>query len=166
MAGALLRGSAAPSGMIEVESAGVWAEPGRPASDGSAAAMARMGIDLSWHRSRRVSPQLIEWSELVVTMESRHVVDLVARYPLAVDRIFTLREVVELVDTSIDSPGAGLVDRLPDLAAGRSVREHLHRTDLDVVDPIGHPRSHYRRCATELNELCEKLAAWLPPPIS
>jgi len=29
-----------------------------------------------------------------VTMESRHVVDLVARYPLAVDRIFTLREVV------------------------------------------------------------------------
>jgi protein-tyrosine phosphatase len=153
-------------GPVGVGSAGVWAEPGLPASDGSVAAMARMGLDLSAHRSRRVSAQLLDDSDLVVTMESRHVVELVSQHPDAVGRVFALRELVELVEGTPPAPGDDLAARLAVFGEQRSVRDHLGRSDQDVVDPIGGSRAQYRRCAKELDQLCDALATWLWGPLS
>ncbi len=169
----LARAAAARSstavGPVEVGSAGVWAEPGSPASEGSVAAMARVGLDLSAHRSRRVSAELLDQSDLVVTMESRHVVELASRQPGVTGRVFTLREVVGLVGAA-DSDGpdvdGDLSLRLASLSTGRSLRDHLGNRSLDVADPIGGSRSKYRRCAEELDQLCDELATWLWGPIS
>lgn len=163
--------SATAVGPVEVGSAGVWAEPGSPASEGSVAAMARVGLDLSAHRSRRVSAELLDQSDLVVTMESRHVVELASRQPEVIGRVFTLREVVGLVGAAhSDGPdvdgGVDLSVRLASLSTGRSLRDHLGNRSLDVADPIGGSRSKYRRCAEELDQLCDDLATWLWGPLS
>lgn len=163
MAEVLLADAAPSVPGVEVGSAGVWAEPGSPASDGSVAAMAQRGLDLSEHRSRPTSPELVDDSDLIVTMESRHVVELVSRHPDAIGRVFTLRELAGLISQHPlqPDPALPLADRLAGIGSQRAVRDHLGRTDLDVADPIGGSRAQYRRCADELAGLCADLAVWL-----
>lgn len=161
MAEVLLRDRFGPGSPHHVVSAGVHAVPGRPASDGAVAAMARRGLDLSEHTSRPLDAEDLSTADLVVTMESQHLVELVSAHPGALDRTFTLRELVGLVhdDAVVWSPS----DRRVELVAPRerSVRAHLGRSDLDVVDPIGRSRWHYRRCADDLAGLCDELATWM-----
>ncbi|MBT8336315.1 MAG: low molecular weight protein arginine phosphatase [Gemmatimonadetes bacterium] len=57
---------------VEVASAGTAAYPGGAASDGSLRAAARNGLDLSAHRSRPLSPELIAWADVVLTMSASH----------------------------------------------------------------------------------------------
>jgi protein-tyrosine phosphatase len=62
---------------VEVRSAGVGAWDGGAASDGSLAAAARHDADLSAHRSSRVTPELLEWADIVLAMSPSHVMHLV-----------------------------------------------------------------------------------------
>jgi protein-tyrosine-phosphatase len=62
---------------VEVRSAGVGAWDGAPASRGSLAAAARHGMDLSAHRSSRVTPELLEWADMIQAMSPSHVMHLV-----------------------------------------------------------------------------------------
>jgi protein-tyrosine-phosphatase len=161
-----------------VISAGVRGLDGAPASDGSVAAMARMGLDISAHRSRPCTPDLLEQADLVVTMEARHVVDLVAMVPDVLGRTFPLGELATAADEAHDPALAGpstgqggpagrneLARWLSAQGVGRSTRDYLHDTRFDVADPIGSTRARYRRCAAELDELCDSLAdrLWGPP---
>ena len=57
---------------VEVASAGTAAYPGGSASEGSLRAAARNGLDLSAHRSRPLSPELIAWADVVLTMSASH----------------------------------------------------------------------------------------------
>ena len=109
---------------------------------------------------------MVDQSDLVVTMESRHVVELVSDHPDAFDRIFTLRELVELTRSVPSETALPVGERLRMLGARRSARDHLGRADLDVADPIGGSRSQYRRCAAELDGLCGELADWMWGPVS
>jgi len=56
----------------EVGSAGVAAWPGAPASVGSVRAARTRGLDLTAHQSRPLSPELLEWADLVVAMSASH----------------------------------------------------------------------------------------------
>jgi protein-tyrosine phosphatase len=60
-------------GTVDVRSAGTGAMPGAPASGGALRAAASIGLDLSGHRSQRVSPELVEWADLVLAMSGHHV---------------------------------------------------------------------------------------------
>jgi len=57
---------------VEIVSAGVAAAEGEPASAGAREAAAREGLDLSPHRSRRVSAELVRNADLVLVMEPEH----------------------------------------------------------------------------------------------
>lgn len=57
---------------VEVRSAGVAAMPGSPASEGAARAVARAGLSLDDHRSTPLSPELVEWADVVLTMSASH----------------------------------------------------------------------------------------------
>ena len=48
--------------------AGTSASSGAPATDEAVQVMKRRNIDISGHRSRRVSPALFEWADVVLTM--------------------------------------------------------------------------------------------------
>ncbi|MGE0554901.1 MAG: low molecular weight protein arginine phosphatase [Gemmatimonadales bacterium] len=63
---------AAGRGDIEVGSAGTGAWEGAPASEGSYLVSLEQGIDLSGHRARMITPELIGQADLVLTMSRGH----------------------------------------------------------------------------------------------
>ena len=70
MAAALARRAVEERGWahVRVESAGVHAVEGAPASEGAVAAMREWGIDLTEHRSRPLTPDLVEWADRILAM--------------------------------------------------------------------------------------------------
>lgn len=60
------------SARIEVGSAGTGAAQGALASEGSTAAAASVGLDLSDHRSRQLTAELVERADLILTMGFNH----------------------------------------------------------------------------------------------
>jgi len=75
-----------------VLSAGLWAEDGEPASTGAVMAMAERGIDLTGHRSRRLTPQMVEEADLILGMTPQHVEAMQQAFPEARERIHLLAE--------------------------------------------------------------------------
>lgn len=59
-------------GEFTVASAGVWTEDGCPATDHAVRAMAEQGIDISTHRSRNVTGEMVAQAALVLTMTRNH----------------------------------------------------------------------------------------------
>ncbi len=95
MAAALLRRRLDEDGDRQdwrVLSAGIWAEEGEPASTSAVMAMAERGIDLTGHRSRRLTRRMVEEADLVLGMAPQHVEALRQAFPEARDRIYLLAE--------------------------------------------------------------------------
>lgn len=57
---------------VEVRSAGVATSPGHPASDGAYVAAERGGLDLSDHRTRLLTEELVEESDVILVMTPGH----------------------------------------------------------------------------------------------
>jgi len=57
---------------LAVGSAGVWAAPGLPASEGAEIVARRHGLDLSPHTARRLTRVLAESMDLILAMEDGH----------------------------------------------------------------------------------------------
>lgn len=62
---------------IHVESAGTYAWDGNPASEGSIIVAAENGLDLASHEAQSLTPDLVERSNLVLTMEFGHAAEVV-----------------------------------------------------------------------------------------
>jgi protein-tyrosine phosphatase len=69
MAEGLLRARLARLGHGTVESAGIAALVGRPAEPHAVAACARRGIDISAHRARQLTPELLAAADVVLVMD-------------------------------------------------------------------------------------------------
>jgi protein-tyrosine-phosphatase len=122
---------------VEVASAGLAAMEGSPATAEAVTVAGRAGIGLDAHRSRRVTPAMVAWADLVLGMGHSHV--------HALDRL-----------------GAG--DRaatLGDFAAGPE------REGRPVADPFGGSEAVYQETFDELRELIaavfDRLAPILAP---
>ncbi len=74
MAEALLKSALAGAGAtgVEVASAGIGAWEGSPASEGSYLVMLERGYDLSGHRARLLTRELVDEADLVLTMARSH----------------------------------------------------------------------------------------------
>jgi low molecular weight protein-tyrosine phosphatase len=72
MAEALLRQALRGKSDITVESAGLGALVGFPASEFSAELMHERGIDISAHSARQIDADMISSADLILVMESRH----------------------------------------------------------------------------------------------
>ena len=74
LAEAIARRILADSGKenVIVESAGTQAWQGAPASDESILIGVERNLDLSGHRSRRLTPQMVETADLVLVMSNEH----------------------------------------------------------------------------------------------
>lgn len=73
-----------------VESAGIAALVGRPAEPIAQALMSERGLDLSGHRARQLTPELVRAFELVLVMEEAQRVDVEAILPGARGRVHRL----------------------------------------------------------------------------
>lgn len=113
----LLR-EAGRGGDFRVASAGLSAARGQGATPLAVEVLAEEGVDLSGHRTRPVTEDLVSRADVVVAMTRGHLDTLMMLFPEVADRAYVLREF---------EPGND----------GR---------DLDLPDPIGLPASVYERC--------------------
>ena len=72
MAEALLRNALRGQEEITVESAGLGALVGHPASEFAVELMQERGIDISSHRAQQLTPDLVSKADLILVMESGH----------------------------------------------------------------------------------------------
>ncbi|MBL0939660.1 MAG: low molecular weight protein arginine phosphatase [Gemmatimonadaceae bacterium] len=74
MAEAITRRLIAQRGLsdMHVESAGTSAWPDAPASDGALLVALERGMDLSMHRARQLSPEIVAGADLIFTMGPHH----------------------------------------------------------------------------------------------
>ncbi len=93
-----------------IESAGAWAYEGNPAAKLSQLVMERRGIDLSAHRSKPTSRELIHSFDLVLTMEDEHKKFLKSKYGEYTDRIYRISEMVDDMFDIPDPIGGELAD--------------------------------------------------------
>lgn len=165
MAEALLRRALADRGIPgEVRSAGRLAE-GEPASAGAVQAMAAYGLDLSGHRSHRLTAADVRAAELILGLAREHVRDVVVLEPATWARTFTVKEIVRR--------GVQIGSRKPEEPVGAwlaRVHEGRERSDLlgespedDVADPMGGPLAGYLAAAELLDERLGTLTELLWP---
>jgi protein-tyrosine phosphatase len=86
-----LREATGDSEPISVISAGLAAYSGDLASSQAVEVMQRRGLDLTGHRSQLLTDQVLQLADLVLTMTRGHRDAILARYPEAAGRVFTLR---------------------------------------------------------------------------
>ncbi len=95
MAEFLLRDLAQKQGLdIQTRSAGIYAVVGAPATEETVAVLEEWGIDAREHRSQPLSWELLDWADLILTMETWHKQYILAKAPELQDRVFVLTEFV------------------------------------------------------------------------
>lgn len=75
-----------------VDSAGLAAHAGSPASNGSQKVAAELGLDLSAHAAKPFTPELLASADLVLTMTTSHKAVLTRVAPHRADKIFSITE--------------------------------------------------------------------------
>lgn len=166
MAEVLLRKHLEAAGAdVIVASAGLL-PGGRPATDHGQASMARRGLDLTDHVSRRLELGLVAQADLIIGMAREHVREVAVIDREALSRAFTLKELVrDATAVGPRSEGEALADWLQRVAVGRRPSTLLgvgHDDAYDVADPVGRDRADYEATAEELDHLLARLVdmAW------
>ncbi len=119
MAEALLRDALRGQDGITVESAGLGALVGHPASDYSIELMDEMGIDIRAHRARQIHPDMVQATDLVLVMESGHRRSIDDADPTARGKVHRLGEWQDKdIDDPYRQPKAAFADALEDIKAG------------------------------------------------
>jgi protein-tyrosine phosphatase len=92
MAEALLAQSLADCPGLGVSSAGLGALVDFPAANFAEVLMAERGLDISGHKARQLTPDLVRSTDLILVMESAHKHAIESRHPTAGPRIHRLCE--------------------------------------------------------------------------
>lgn len=94
---------------VKVGSAGIYTEEGFSATEEAITVASRRGIDLSCHKTRKVTGQLLEEYDIILTMTRGHRDAIVNIYPQLSHKIYTLREAAGEEDGDIIDPiGRGI----------------------------------------------------------
>jgi protein-tyrosine phosphatase len=143
-----------------VHSAGVL-DSRSPAAPEAVAVLEARGIDISSHRSRRLSGPLIDGADIILGMAREHVREITLMDTRAWSRSFTLKELVRRGEAAGPwARGQSLDEWLAKVAADRTHAEMLGAgSSDDVADPIGGPPSLYESTAVELTGLVASLVA-------
>ncbi len=158
MAEGFLRHEAQRRGIgISVRSTGTHAWSGRAATIDGRRVMSELGVPIDDFRTAELDHRLVEWADLIIGMSREHVRETVRGFPRSEDRTFTLK---------------GFLQLLPSLPPYEDTRSWLSEAarlrdqtkgpdDQDIEDPIGERAAAYRRVATEIRDLVERLAEGL-----
>ncbi|MDQ6724778.1 MAG: hypothetical protein M3066_01170 [Actinomycetota bacterium] len=145
---------------VGVTSAGLL-QAGNPAQAHGIDVAQSLGMDMSVHRSRSMTRDVLSAADLIVGLAREHVREAVVLDPALWPRTFTLKELVRRGEAAGPRrPDEALADWLARAGQGRRVADLSGSSpDDDVEDPIGMPRSSYERMARELDDLTGRLVA-------
>ncbi|MFB1051525.1 low molecular weight protein arginine phosphatase [Paraliobacillus sp. JSM ZJ581] len=80
---------------VNVQSAGVFASEGAPASEATQTSLSSIGVTCQ-HQSQPVTTELLDWADLILTMTMNHKETLLTNYSQVYDKTYTLKEYVLL----------------------------------------------------------------------
>ncbi len=132
MAKALLEKALKERGRLDVEvlSAGIMMLGGLSATEEVIELLRKEGIDVSAHRSRRVTGDMIKRSDIILVMEKLHEKRILELVPEAKNRLFLLKEFAKINNDN----------------------------NLDIVDPIGRPFDFYAQTFAIIKEAVERIS--------
>jgi protein-tyrosine phosphatase len=161
MAQALLTARLAGLGRPVIVRSGGMLGDGEPPCREAIAAMAAYGLDISAHRSRRVTANDVEGADLTLAMARANLRHAVAEAPAAWPRTFTIKELVRRGGAvGPRPPGQSLAAWLARAHDGRQRTALLgDSADDDVADPAGGPRRGYVATAALLSGLADELVS-------
>lgn len=81
---------------VKAESAGIFAQNGQPASAEAVIACQKLGADLSGHKSRRITPEIIADADIIAAMTASHKFQLLLN-GCPQEKIFTLSELTDIL---------------------------------------------------------------------
>jgi protein-tyrosine-phosphatase len=163
MAEGMLRSLLARAGVkADIGSAGLLPGGVRPTPE-AIAAMSDRHIDISDHVSRKLDPEQVRSTPLVIGMARVHVREAVVTHGADVEHTFTLKELVRRGDEAGPRQRDETVFAwLARVGAGRRTADLMgDDPDDDIVDPVGRPREVYEDVANELEILLRQLVALL-----
>jgi protein-tyrosine-phosphatase len=89
---------------ISVSSAGTWATTGMPAMPKAVQLAKEYDLDLSYHRSRVVSEEILSRADLILVMEMGHKEAITHEFSFIKGRVFLLAEAVGKLPVDILDP--------------------------------------------------------------
>jgi len=148
-----------------VSSAGTAGWEGAPAMPESVDAARGFGVDISEHRGRRITIDMARDADLLLCMASEHRDMICSAAPDLIERAFTLKELVRLLEARpVGAHDDGLTARVRGADEARRARAIAPSRDEDVADPLGQPPEAYRAIAWELHDLIDRLVDGLYGP--
>jgi protein-tyrosine phosphatase len=148
---------------VRVRSLGTLELGAAPALPEAIEAAAVLGLDISDHRARALAGEDLSRADLVVGFEQRHVAAAVVDGKARRDRVFSLPELVELLEASAPARFGDPVERarqaIADAHARRSGQAATGAAEL--ADPLGQDRSFYRNTVERVRDLSTRLAVGL-----
>ncbi|WP_408008638.1 low molecular weight protein arginine phosphatase [Pseudalkalibacillus sp. A8] len=177
MAEALLRHYS--NGKIDVQSAGIYASYGSPASAQSIEVLKDEGIPCN-HQSQPLTEELVEWADLILTMTSQHKYAIISQFPAILGKVHTIKEHVsdhkEILDKleqiydkieqlRVEIYDLDKGDKAEKQALSAKMNELIEEAEkleqsipaMDISDPFGGPKETYCQTFKELDELVQKL---------
>ena len=101
--------AAAHQSDVRAESAGLSASNGLPATDGACAAMRRLGLDIASHCSRRLTQDLIDRADLILTMSTVHRRRIAGSFPEARSKVVVLGDYAG-IKGDVEDPFGGTLE--------------------------------------------------------
>lgn len=108
-------------GDIKVLSGGTYAVQGQKASKNAVDALKEKNIDLSSHRSKPLTKEMVEEADLILTMTKNHKLQIINAMPHVKERVHTLKEFA-----------------------------HGNMETIDISDPYGGNIEVYKSCFHEI----------------
>ena len=124
MAEGVFRQEVKGRGEYRAISAGLGALEGQPASPYAVQAMHELGVDISSHRSRMISTELVREADFIFGMTQSHIDTVTMLFPDAAEKTFLLREFDETLDVF----------------------------EKDISDPIGGSYGVYLNCRDQIEQ--------------
>lgn len=114
---------------IDVSSAGISAFEGEEANEKAIYTLKNKGIDIKSHKSRQLTKEIINSSDLILTMTNSHKNMILSIMPEHSKKVFTIKEYVYINNG-----------------------EELAGKNLDIADPYGLNYNDYEKCAEEIEK--------------
>jgi protein-tyrosine phosphatase len=147
-----------------VSSAGISFD-GRAATDEAIEIAAKYNVDITDHRSRVMTSDLVRDADLIIAMQRMHAREAIVLGDALLPRTFTLKELVrrgKLIGRR--RSGESVTEWLQRAGAGRRPMELMGESaDDDVADPYLGTARAYADCIAELDTLIQELVGLLWP---
>lgn len=148
---------------VRVRSLGTLEQVGAPPLREARKAASRVGLDISAHRSRALAGEDLSQADLVLGFERSHLAAAVVDGGAATERVFTLPELVQLIDVAEPAGALDPIERARETIAHAHAQRggELSRAPAELADPIGRNTAFHRDTVEQLRELSARVAAGL-----